>query len=205
MTFQISFDTPTLEESLHIAQKVAGYADVLEVGTFLLLQYGIASVESFRKAFPNHIIFADTKIIDFGRDITNSYAQAGVDWISVMGGTRNAIIQNTCSKAHEFNKKVMLDLLDVHSVEQAALEAKNLGVDALVLHQSHEQDTFLFSEIWNMARGNTDLPLFITGKITRENIDKICALQPAGIIIGKTITSAVDPYQEAEFFASKCK
>lgn len=204
MMLQISFDSPQLEESLASAHKVAHYAHVLEVGTALLLTHGIDAVKAFKTSFPHHTLFADTKIIDFGRDICDQYIQAGADWVSVMGGTRKVIIQNTCNKAHELGKKVMLDLLDVHSVGQAALEAKNLGVDALVLHQELEQDTLLFSEIWNMARGNTDLPLFISNKINRDNIDKLRALQPAGIIIGRAITQATDPYQEAEFFASKC-
>lgn len=206
MKFQISFDALTLEENLEVAHKVAKFADMLEIGTLPLLKGGIRIVEEFRAAFPDHIIFTDTKIVDRGRDVATLFAQAGSDWISVMGGTNKEVIHGVCTKAHDLGKKVMLDILDASSPGQAALEAKSLGVDAIMFHQPFDKgESILFLEDWTMVRGNTDLPIFVSAKIGRETIDQIVALKPDGIVIGKAITQSEDPIAEAQFFHDKCK
>jgi 3-keto-L-gulonate-6-phosphate decarboxylase len=56
-----------------------------------------------------------------------------------------------------------------------------------------------------MVRGNTDLPVYISTDTDKESIKKVIDLRPDGIVIGKAITAAVDPAQEAEFFATLCK
>jgi 3-keto-L-gulonate-6-phosphate decarboxylase len=56
-----------------------------------------------------------------------------------------------------------------------------------------------------MLKGNTNLPIFISSKIGRENIDQMMALNPDGIVIGKAITEHADPLSEAQFFYDLCK
>lgn len=205
MKFQISFDGLSLEENLEIARKVAQYSDMLEIGTLPIFKNGIAAVQAFRKEFPNHILFADTKIIDRGRDVAGLFSQAGADWISVMGGTSNEVIHGACTKAHDLGKKVMLDILDVNSPAQAALDSKTLGVDAIIFHQPFDKgESLVFLEEWHMVRGNTSLPIFISAKIGRDNIDPIIALKPDGIVVGRAITESDDPATEAQFFYDKC-
>lgn len=206
MKFQISFDALTIEENLELAHKVAHFADILEIGTLPILKKGVKIVEEFRTAFPKHIIFADTKIVDRGRDAADMFVQAGADWISVMGGTSNEVIHGVCAKAHDLRKQVMLDILDVTSPGQAALEAKRLGVDAIMFHQPFDKgESLSFLEEWTMVRGNTDLPIFVSAKISRATIDQIITLRPDGIIVGKAISESTDPLAEAQFFYNKCR
>lgn len=205
MKFQISFDGLSLEENLEIARKVAQYSDMLEIGTLPIFKNGIAAIEAFRKEFPDHILFADTKIVDRGRDVAGLFAKAGADWISVMGGTSNEVIHGACAKAHDLGKKVMLDILDVNSPAQAALDSKTLGVDAIIFHQPFDKgESLVFLEEWNMVRGNTTLPIFVSAKIGRQNIDQILALKPNGVVVGRAITESDDPAAEAQFFYDKC-
>ena len=53
MKLQISFDALTLEQNLEIAQKVAQFADMLEIGTLPILKRGIN--ESRNKELFTHI------------------------------------------------------------------------------------------------------------------------------------------------------
>ena len=206
MKFQISFDGLSLEENLEIARKVAPFSDMLEIGTLPILKDGVAAVEAFRKEFPDHTLFADTKIVDRGRDIAGLFSKAGADWISVMGGTSKEVIHGACTKAHDMGKKIMLDILDANSPAQTALDAKSLGVDAVMFHQPFDKgESLVFLEEWNMVRGNTTLPIFISAKIVRETIDQIITLKPDGIVIGKAIVNSDDPEIEAQFFYDKCK
>ena len=99
----------------------------------------------------------------------------------------------------------MLDLLDASSVGQSALEAKNLGVDALLFHSAYdEQDTTILDK-WDMVKGNSELPVFVSAKIGRESVEEIVKLLPDGIIIGRAITGAENPAQEAQYFAKLIK
>lgn len=205
MKLQISFDLVDLDKAIDIASKVAKYADIIEIGTLLLYKYGIKAVEDFRKKLPKESILADSKIIDRGKDAANIILDSGADWITVMSGTSKDVIHAVSTAAHELNKKVMLDLVDSSSPGQSALEAKSLGIDAILFHQTYdEKQTLLFLDKWDMVKGNTQLPIFISARINRDTIEKILELKPDGIVIGKAITGAQDPEEEAKFFYEAC-
>ena len=202
MKLQISFDLVDLDKAIAIGSEVAQYADIIEVGTILIYHHGIAAVQRFKDAFPDKIIFADTKIVDRGKEVAELFADAGADWITVMAGTSHHVIHATTTVAHNANMKVMLDLIDSNTVGQSALEAKNLGADALLFHQPYsETESLVFLDKWDMIKGNTNLPIFVSAKINRDNVDKIIALRPDVIIVGLSITDAQDAAQEAQYFA----
>lgn len=205
MKLQISFDMPDLDKALEIGHKVAPYATILEVGSLLLYKHGVAAIDQFRKTFPDKMVLADAKIVDRGKEAATVLAHAGADWITVMAGTTNEVIHAVCTTAHSLGKKIMIDLLDSHSLGQSALEAKSLGADALLFHKPYEkQESFLFLDKWDMIKGNTNLPVFISGKITRDIIDRIIDIKPDGMIIGRSIVDAANPEEEARFFQEKC-
>lgn len=206
MKLQISFDSLDLERNIDVARQVKEYADVLEIGSLPIFKYGVAAIERFRKEFPDKLLFADTKIVDCGRDAASIFSQAGADWFSVVAGTSREVIHGACSKAHDLGKKVILDLIDSGTQGQEALEAKSLGVDALLFHQSYDKgDSLIFLEEWEMVRGNSILPIFISAKISRDNIDQVLSIKPDGIVVGKAIMDSTDPATEAKFFYDKCK
>jgi 3-hexulose-6-phosphate synthase len=202
MKLQISFDLIDIDQAIAICSKVAQYADIIEVGTILIYHHGTDAVKRFKEAFPDKIILADTKIVDRGKEVVDLFAQAGADWVTVMAGTSANVIHATTTAAHNENIKVMLDLVDSNSVGQSALEAKNLGADALLFHQPYsETDSLLFLDKWDLIKGNSNLPIFVSAKINRENVDKIVSLGPDAIVVGFAITDAEDSAQEAQYFA----
>lgn len=204
MKLQISFDMSDLDKALEIALGVAPYATLLEVGSLLLYKYGIAAVEKFKEACPNNQIVADAKIIDRAKESVSLIAQAGADWITVMAGTKKEVIHAASTAAHDFNKKVMIDLLDAASPGQSALEAQSFGGDALVFYDDYDVNQIhVFKDKWDMVRGNSSLPIFVTGRVNRETIDTVINLQPDGIIISRPITEADNPVEEAQFFSEK--
>ncbi len=205
MKLQISFDLENLERALDIAHQVAPYADIIEIGTVLLFHYGIAAIQQFKGAVGNKPVLVDSKIIDRGKLTVPLLANAGADWITVMAGTSNQVIHTVCTTAQQYKKRVMLDLIDAPSPGQSAMEAKNLGIDALMFHQPYdEQHSLEFLDKWDMVSGNTKLPIFISAKIGRDNIQDIIAVNPSGIIVGKGITDSENPAQEAAFYRELC-
>jgi len=203
MKLQVAFDIIDLEKAIAIARLIESDVDIFEVGTLLLYQYGATSIERFVKEFPQKTIFADTKLVDRAREAVDMIANVQAHWISIMAGAHKDTLQACCTAAHKNNIKVMLDLLDSNAPGQAAMEAKTVGVHALLVHRLHEEKDFqLFAEKWEMIRGNTQLPIFVSGAINRENVHEFLRLQPDGLVIGSAIIQSDNPAQEAAFFAS---
>jgi 3-hexulose-6-phosphate synthase len=201
MKLQVSFDLSDLDKALEVASAIAPYADIFEIGTLLMYKYGLGAVEGFMKAFPEKSLLIDTKIVDRGKETVNLFAHKNVSWITLMAGTHKDNILTTCTAAQGAKMKVMLDLLDSNAAGQSAMEAKTMGVHALLVHRTtNEKESGNFMEKWEMIRGNTDLPIFMAGKINRESLPEILALQPDGIVVGSAIIKADNPAQEAEFF-----
>lgn len=210
MNIQISFDLNDLKSSIEIAKKISIYCDIIEVGTILIHKYGVKAVNEFIKHFPDKIILADTKIVDRGQEITEIYSKTGVKWITVLSGTSNEVIHRVCSEAEKNGILVMLDTVDSISPGQSALDAKNLGIDAILFHKAHDQNleknqSLQFLDEFDLLKENSDLPIFIAACTHRENIEKIIAAKPYGIIIGSAITEAQDPAAEAKFYYDLCK
>lgn len=206
MLLQISFDITDAQKALDIAEKVKDYCDTFEIGNLLLYAQGAQCIEIFKQQFPQKTIMIDSKIIEKGKEITSLLIDYGADWITVMGGTHTNIIHLVTETAHTMKKKVMMDVSDSLSHGQSALEAKNLGIDAIMFHQHYDEyNPAPFMEKWELLRGNTDLPIFIEARITKNTSEAILGLKPAGIIVGKSIMQAKDPVEETKFFYDLCK
>jgi len=204
MKLQVAFDIIDLQKSLEVASQIEEYVDIFEIGTLLIYNHGIHALNEFHKTFPKKTIFVDSKIVDRGKDAASLFVQTNADWMTVMAGTSKEVIHSVTSTAHASNRKVMLDLLDSNSVGQSALEAKKLGVDALLFHQPYDiAESLIFLDKWDMVKGNSELPIFISAKIGRDNIDDILQIKPDGIIIGRTVVHAKNPREEIEYFYKK--
>lgn len=201
MKLQISFNLMDLDKAVSIAKDVKEYCDAFEVGSLLISQYGMDAVREFRKHFPDKLIVCDNKVVEHEKEMIEVAAQAGSNWVTVLAGADNNVIHNACNAAHNLGKKVMLNLIDSSSFGQTALEAQTLGADALLLHRiTDENSQNVFLDRWDMVKGNTKLPIFISTHITRENINEIISINPDGIVIGYAITRSDNPKETAEYF-----
>jgi len=201
MKLQISYDLTNLSEALEIAKKTAPFADVIEVGNPLIISHGLDAIKAFRTAFPDKEIVADAKIVDRVTETIPLLSKAGANYITVLYGTSNKVIQKATSVAHEADAKILLDLIDPETMSQAAHDAESLDVDRILFHYPHEShETYSHLDEWETVKGNTDLPIFISGRIAKDQIKEIIKLKPKGIVVGEAITKASDPEKEAKYF-----
>ncbi len=206
MKLQISFELTKLTEALAIAKDVAEFGDILEVGTLLLYAEGVRAIEAFRKEFPDKTLLADPKISDRASDVVNLCADAGANIITVLAGTDNRTILRASDTAHARSVKIALDLVDSYSMGQSARDAESLGADIVLFHRSHDgNDVTAMTEEWQVTRGNTDVPIFMSGSITKDKIEQIVKLKPDGVVIGSAITRAANPAEAAAYFASRLR
>jgi len=202
MKFQLSFELTDIERALEIAEHTQTYADVFEIGSLLIAHHGINALSRFRKAFPEKTLLADIKVVDRPKELIQAYTKAGANWVTVLAGTNKSVIHRASSIAHDNNAKVMLDLIDASSLGQSALEAKSLGADALLFHKPMEQENELaFLDDWDMVYGNTELPVYVSARITRNTIQDVFQVSPSGVVISDAIMHAENPVEEAAFFS----
>jgi len=202
MKIQLALNLLDLQQCIDIAKETDQYTNSLQIGSPLLLKYGIHAIEQIRAEFPNKEIFVETQIINHGQDISSIMITAGADWISVMAGTGKEVIHAVSSFVSQKHKSILLDLSDASSIGQSAMDANKLGVQAVLYHNiynDHAEGSIALEE-WDNLRGNCNLPIYISGNINRTNIEFIASLKPDTIIIGKSITRAKNPAEEAEFF-----
>jgi len=201
MQMQISYDFTNLSQAIEIAKKTAPFADIIEIGSLLIISEGVKAIKEFKSTFPDKPILADAKIVDRVTEIIPVLSQSEAKYITVLYGTSNKVIQKASSIAHSLNSKIVLDLIDPETMGQGALEAESLNVDHLLFHYPHEVgETFSHLENWEIVRGNTKLPIFISGRVNKKNIEEIVKLKPQGVVVGEAITKAEDPEAQAMSF-----
>jgi 3-hexulose-6-phosphate synthase len=201
MKLFISFNQPNLSDAISCAQIVEDSCDAFAIGPVLLIKNGIRALETFKKRFPQKEILCDCRIADHENDITKIVSAAGSDWATVIAQTHPHIIKAACGHARSLDLKIMLDLIGNTGTGQYALDAKELGVDAVLFHllsTNGTEDTL--AERWDLVKNNTPLPVFIATGITKQNINDVMRLEPDGIFVGGAIIESSDPKTEADYF-----
>lgn len=147
-TFQISVDVASIEQGLTVARAaLAGGVNILEMGTPLLKNQGVANVvPAFRRQFPDAILLADMKTMDGGAgEARTVYANGGniVDFLALSGvDTAKAI----CAARNEFRRTspdvprlAFSDIMLPHQgpaaqAVEVALRMLDAGVDGVGIH-----------------------------------------------------------------------
>lgn len=114
MILQAAIDRVSCERAAEIIRLTDGQADLIEVGTSLIKDFGLqGSVGVLKKQFPSQKLLADIKTCDEGAyEFQKSY-EAGADVATVMGFSSAATIRACADTARAFKRDYMIDLLEV--------------------------------------------------------------------------------------------
>ena len=144
--FQISVDVATIEQGLSVAAAaLAGGVNIVEMGTPLLKNQGVANVvPAFRKKFPEALLLADMKTMDGGAfearavytgggNIFDFLALAGVDTAKAICGVRDEFRRSDPA----LPRLAFCDIMVPHQAANAAdvaLRMIEAGVDGIGVH-----------------------------------------------------------------------
>jgi 3-hexulose-6-phosphate synthase len=118
----MAIDRVSVIEAERIIRLAEGRADIIEAGTSLIKDFGLAnSVGFLKKQFPEQTILADIKTIDEGEYEFRRAFEAGADIATVMGAASSATIQACQRIAREYCRTYMIDLLGLNREEIQAL------------------------------------------------------------------------------------
>jgi len=138
MKLQLALDTFTLEESIELLNQVNEYIDIIEVGTPFIIEDGLIPVRKFKELYPNCEVLADVKIMDGGEYEAEKCFNAGADIATVLGAAHNETILGTIKAARKYNKKIMVDMINVKDIRLRVKEIDEMGVDYICVHTAFD-------------------------------------------------------------------
>jgi 3-hexulose-6-phosphate synthase len=193
-TFQISVDVATLEQGFTVAAAaLAGGANIVEMGTPLLKNQGIANVvPAFRKKFPDALLLADLKTMDGGGFEARAVYSGGgniVDFLALAGVDT---AKNICAVRDEFRRTdpelprlVFSDIMVPHQgpAAQAVEVARRMldaGVDAVGIHLQSDA-----------RRANPALiESHVLSETARAIFEKVGGIAPVQVVGGLSVAEA---------------
>lgn len=199
---QIALDRVDGNEALHIADAVQRYVDILGIGTALLKKEGIKIVEAIKQRYPDKLVCADTKTIDFGQTEACMVFDAGADMMSVCAVAADATIDLVLREARKRGKRVLIDLIGTGDSYRQIKRLSLLEPDYIIVHTGVDErfaanDLFEKVEIVSQI---SPIPLAIAGGIELDDMPYLQIFHPAIVIVGSAIHSSSQPVSVAQHF-----
>ncbi len=203
MNIQLALDRLSIEEAINIVTEVKDYVNWIEVGTSLIKEFGVESVRQIKSTFPDKIVLADMKTMDNVKYELELCFEAGADVSTVMGTAPFVTIEKSLEIAANWNKEIMIDLLNTEKRVQERL----LNYDAIFCsHVSKDEQEFNGNQ-YKQTQDYDHLyqsgkKLAFAGGITLDSVKNLSYLKPHVVIIGSAITKANNKLTSAQAFHS---
>lgn len=198
MKLQVAVDRVSIERAIEIIEEVKDYADIIEIGTSLIKDFGLESVRRIRKSFPNITILADIKTVDEAEYEFEAIYNAGADIATVLGGASLETIRICKRVANKHKKDYLIDLIEVSKEKQEALKEFSDGIICVHLPSDNNGrglERLINSSIENLKSFNR---LAVAGGVTKDSINIIKESNFHIAIVGGAITKAKDIKKEAK-------
>ncbi|WP_292010832.1 3-hexulose-6-phosphate synthase [Chryseobacterium sp.] len=197
---QVAIDLLTTEEALKLADKVAPYVDIIELGTPLIKAEGLKVVTAMKNAHPDKLVFADMKTADTGALEAEIAFNAGADIVTVMGAVDDATIKGAVEVAEKLGKKVVVDTIGVKDRVERAKEVSAFGVAFVELHAGLDEQALPGYSIQTLINEGkkAKVPFSVAGGVNISTIKDVVAAGADVIVAGSAIYSAEDPAAAAK-------
>ena len=204
--FQIALDILTKQEVRELlTSEMLNAVDIVEIGTPLIIQYGLLIVEQIKDwTKGDKILFADTKIADAGRWETNEAISAGANMVSVLAGASTYTLEEVRDATQLNQAKMVVDIIDLSLSDENKIKfIYSLYPDYLCIHLSTDVvkkgGSLLEFSRQSSFVSSRRLPLMVAGGIHSLNLPEILkSIRPAIVVAGSSITKASDPKREAQ-------
>jgi 3-hexulose-6-phosphate synthase / 6-phospho-3-hexuloisomerase len=190
---QVALDFENLSRALPAAREaVEGGADWVEAGTPLIKSEGLDAVRKLKKAFPDHRIVADMKVMDTGAFEVEIAAKAGADIVTILGAADDDTIADGVRGGELYGAEVVVDLLGVPDPVARARRAAELGAAAVCWHVGIDmqmQAKTPFAVLAEVAR-SLPVPVAVAGGLNSETVAEAVRAGAQILIVGGAITKS---------------
>ena len=207
MKLQVAIDRVSLEEAVNLSKRLDGQVDLIEMGTSLVKDYGIEGIKQIRNALSESDLLIDLKTIDEGAYEFKQGCTFGGDVLTVMGASSIETIRACYKVSREYQKTMMIDLLEVN--EEKIKELEEFEEAVFCLHHSIDKvnDWHVLETISTFQKSFPKLKrLAIAGGI---DLTQAKELNQQGlieiIVVGSHITKSKNVVEEASKFMEELK
>lgn len=200
---QIALDLWEENEACELARRLAPYADILEIGTPLLLSFGLPIVSKIREIVGEKPLFVDAKIVDAGEKEAEAVFQSGGDIVSVLGGASLPTLEGVKKAVEKWGKRWVVDTIDLPPDSwEKIVSLVELQPDFVGFHLPHDVACRV-EKAWQkthfLSHFVESLPLLVAGGITPEILPEVLKLfRPRVVVVGSAITASPFPERATE-------
>jgi 3-hexulose-6-phosphate synthase len=197
---QMALDSLDFNATVALADKVAPYVDIFEIGTPCIKYNGLALVKELRARFPNHLLLVDLKTMDAGEYEATPFYAAGADICTVLGVSGLATIGGVIKAAKAHNAEVQVDLINVPNKIERARESAKLGAQIMGVHTGLDAQAAghtPFGDLNEIASLGLSVRVSVAGGIKPATIDQTVKAGASIIVVGAAIYGAPCPAEAA--------
>ena len=200
---QVAVDVTSLDEAVRLVERVGRHCDIVEVGTPLILENGMAAVAALKACCQGPQVLADTKIVDAGYMEAGLAFRRGADIVTVLGVSDEATIRGALRAAAEAGGQIMVDLLSVADEAARARELAELGVTCFCLHTAYDRQGSVdpLAKL-HAVRGAVTATLAVAGGLGPQNAGAAVAGGADIVVVGGAIVAQPDPAAAAAHIMS---
>ncbi len=197
---QMALDSLDFDATVALAEQVAPYVDIFEIGTPCIKYNGIKLVEELRARFPEHLLLVDLKTMDAGEYEATPFYAAGADICTVLGVSGMATISGVIKAAKAHNAEVQIDLINVPDIAECAREGAAAGAQIVGVHTGLDAQAAgqtPFGDLQTIANLGLDVRISVAGGIKQATVQQVVEAGADIIVVGAAIYGAPSPAESA--------
>lgn len=208
MKLQLAIDTLNLNEAVSLVNMIQKNIDIVEIGTPLMMLEGRKAIKVMKEEFPALEILFDAKIADAGGYESRLAFEAGAEYVTVLAVAGYQTIEECVKEATKYQKKVVVDMINIEKFEETVPKLEEIGVDVLAVHTGVDKQLLGQTPLKDLKRikkfaKRTEVA--VAGGINEHTLQNYVEVNPDIIIVGSGITSADDPVSAAKKIYSEIK
>ena len=197
---QMALDSLDFNQTVALAEQVAPYVDIFEIGTPCIKYNGIGLVKELRQRFPDQLLLVDLKTMDAGEYEAAPFYAAGADICTVLGVSGLATIGGVIKAARAHNAEVQVDLINVPDKVECARESAKLGAQIVGVHTGLDAQAAgqtPFADLQAIADLGLNVRVSVAGGIKQSTVQQVVASGASIIVVGAAIYGAPSPAEAA--------
>ncbi len=200
MKLQIALDRINLEVAVTLAHQLRDYADIIEVGTSLIKEYGLLSVRMLKDAAKGTSILADLKTMDEGEYEFLSAYDSKADLATVMGVAAPSTVAACYRVSDKMEKSLVIDLLETSEERISALTSFQSALFCVHLPKDGG-NLDIETKVHDFFKCHPSIEhVAVAGGVRLEHVPLLRKLGVEVCIVGSQIIGSDNPIEAAKEF-----
>ena len=198
---QMALDSLDFDATMALAEQVAPYVDILEIGTPCIKYNGLKLVKALKAANPDKKILVDLKTMDAGEYEATPFYEAGADICTVLGVSDKATMGGVIKAANANNAEAQIDLISVKDKKAVATEAARNGAQIIGVHTGLDAQAAgqtPFEDLKTIAGLGLNVKVSVAGGINKDTIQSTVQAGADIVVVGAAIYGAPSPAASAK-------